>query len=64
MKQKRFTFVVPIMIIVMVVALWMLNDGYSDIQFGIRLIIAIGAGLFSGVISYFLFPENEGKKRP
>ncbi|GHH99473.1 histidine kinase [Neobacillus kokaensis] len=63
MKQKRFTFVMPIMIIVMVVALWMLNEEYSEVQLGIRVIIAIGAALFSGVISYFLFPENEEKKR-
>jgi hypothetical protein len=51
------------MIIVMAVAIWMLNEEFSEIQLGIRLIIAIGAALFSGVISYFLFPENEGKKR-
>ncbi|MFJ5718045.1 histidine kinase [Neobacillus novalis] len=63
MKPKRITLVIPIMIIVMAVAIWMLNEEFSEIQLGIRLIIAIGAALFSGVISYFLFPENEGKKR-
>ncbi|MED4203537.1 histidine kinase [Neobacillus mesonae] len=62
MKQKRFTYVIPIMIVVMAVALWMLNEEYSNIQLGIRLLISIGAALLSGVISYFLFPENEEKK--
>ncbi|AZU65150.1 histidine kinase [Neobacillus mesonae] len=50
------------MIVVMAVALWMLNEEYSNIQLGIRLLISIGASLLSGVISYFLFPENEEKK--
>lgn len=49
------------MIIVGIAALWMLNAGYSEIDFAIRLLIALGAVIFSGVISYFLFPENEGK---
>ena len=55
MKPKRITIVIPIMIIVMVAAIWMLNKDFSEIQLGIRLIIAIGAALFSGVISYFSF---------
>ncbi|MFF2449037.1 histidine kinase [Neobacillus sp. NPDC058068] len=63
MKPKRITLIIPIMIIVMAVALWMLNKDFSEIQLGIRLIIALGAALFSGAISYFLFPNNEGRKR-
>ncbi len=62
LKTKRFMFVIPITIIVLVVAIWMLNGGYSEIEPSIRLMIAIGAAIFSGVISYFLFPENEGKR--
>jgi hypothetical protein len=49
------------MIVVGIVALWMLNTGYSEIDFIVRLVIAIGAVILSGVISYFLFPEHEGK---
>lgn len=63
MKVKRFAFVVPIMSIVLAAAIWMLNEGYSDIKIEIRMMIAFGAALFSGIISYFLFPENEGKNR-
>ncbi|MBM4764766.1 histidine kinase [Bacillus sp. B15-48] len=63
MKSKRFTIVIPIMIIVLAIAIWMLNKDFQEIQLGIKLIIAIGAALFSGAISYILFPENEEKKR-
>ncbi|MCM3569334.1 histidine kinase [Neobacillus mesonae] len=64
MSKKRLTYVIPIMIVVMVVAISMLNQEHTEVQLGIRIIIAIGAALFSGVISYFLFPENEKKNRP
>ncbi|MGG0719647.1 histidine kinase [Robertmurraya massiliosenegalensis] len=63
MKTKRITFIIPIMIIVGVVATWMLQTGYSEIDFSIRMLITLGAVIFSGIISYFLFPENEGNKR-
>ncbi|MDQ0154472.1 histidine kinase [Robertmurraya andreesenii] len=62
MKSKRLTFSIPIMIVVWFVAMWMLNSGYEEIQYSIRLMIAIGAVIVSGVISYFLFPDHEGKK--
>ncbi|MBM4763193.1 histidine kinase [Bacillus sp. B15-48] len=63
MKSKKFTFVIPIMVIVLAIAIWMLYKDYTELQLGVRLIIAIGAALLSGVISYFLFPENGEKKR-
>ncbi len=63
LKQKRFAFVIPIMIGVTIIAIYMLNGEFSEIPMGTRLMIAIGAGLLSGLISYFLFPEEEGKKR-
>ncbi|MBM4764835.1 histidine kinase [Bacillus sp. B15-48] len=61
--KSKLIFVIPIMVIVLAIAIWMLNKDYPEIQLGIRLTISIGAALISGVISYFLFPENEGKKR-
>ncbi|WP_453996064.1 histidine kinase [Bacillus nitroreducens] len=62
MKLKRFTLVIPIMALVLVLAIWMLNKDYSEIESGTRFMIAAGAALFSGLISFFLFPENEEKK--
>lgn len=50
---------IPIMILVGVIAYWMLQDGYQEIDASIRILITIGAALLSGLISYFLFPEEE-----
>lgn len=50
------------MLIVGIAAMWMLNVGYSEIQMPIRIFIAVGAVLLSGVISFFLFPESEQRK--
>ncbi len=50
------------MALVLVLAIWMLNKDYSEIESGTRFMIAAGAALFSGLISFFLFPENEEKK--
>lgn len=50
---------IPIMIIVGIAAFWMLYTGYSEISSSIRLLITLGAVILSGIISYFLFPENE-----
>ncbi|MDM5226882.1 histidine kinase [Cytobacillus sp. NJ13] len=59
MKNRKF-IVIPIMIFVAATAMWMLNKDYQQIDMLIRLMIAAGAALLSGVISYFLFkPEKE-----
>jgi hypothetical protein len=48
------------MILVAAAAMWMLNKDHQQIDLLIRLLIAAGAALLSGVISYFLFkPEKE-----
>lgn len=60
-NSKRMTFSIPIMAIVGIAALWMLNKSYSEIALSIRILIALGAVLLSGGISYFLFPNEEGK---
>jgi hypothetical protein len=43
------------MIIVVVLAMGMLEKDYSEINMITRLMISIGAGILSGLISYFLF---------
>ncbi|MDF1508555.1 histidine kinase [Robertmurraya sp. DFI.2.37] len=63
MKSKRVTFIIPIMMVVGIASIWMLQTGYSEIDLTIRLFITFGAVVFSGIISYFLFPENEENKR-
>lgn len=51
------------MMVVGIASIWMLQTGYSEIDLTIRLFITFGAVVFSGIISYFLFPENEENKR-
>ncbi|CAM3373351.1 histidine kinase [Cytobacillus oceanisediminis] len=59
MKNRKL-IVIPIMILVAAAAMWMLNKDYQQIDMSIRMLIAAGAALLSGAISYFLFkPEKE-----
>lgn len=51
------------MVIVGIASIYMLQTGYSEIDLSIRMLITFGAVIFSGIISYFLFPENEENKR-
>jgi hypothetical protein len=53
--MEKFPFIIPIMIIVVVIAMWMLGKDYSEINIMTRIMIAVGAGIFSGLISFFLF---------
>lgn len=53
--MKKFPITIPIMIIVIVLAMWMLEKDYSEINMMTRLMISLGAGIFSGLISFFLF---------
>jgi hypothetical protein len=60
--MKRFRFVIPIMILVVGLALWMLQKDYSEIELSIRILIAVGAALLSGIISYFLMADEANKR--
>ncbi|MDR7075689.1 hypothetical protein J2Y03_000677 [Neobacillus niacini] len=53
--MKKFPVTIPIMLIVVVIAMWMLEKDYSEINFMTRIMISVGAGIFSGLISFFLF---------
>ncbi len=52
--MKRFIFVVPTMILVFSIAVWMLDKDYAMINSETRLLIATGASVFSGVLTFFL----------
>ncbi|MBT2688806.1 histidine kinase [Bacillus sp. ISL-47] len=59
MKNRKL-IVIPIMVLVAAAAMWMLSKDYQQIDLSIRMLIAAGAALLSGVISYFLFkPEKD-----
>jgi hypothetical protein len=53
--MKKLPITIPIMIIVVVLAMWMLEKDYSEISLMTRLMISLAAGIFSGLISFFLF---------
>lgn len=59
---RAFKFVIPIMLIVAWASWALLGRNYTDVPETTRLYITIGAVIVSGVISYFLFPENEEKR--
>ncbi|MDQ0215274.1 sugar phosphate permease [Oikeobacillus pervagus] len=64
--MKKLSFVIPIMILVASIAIWMLNKDYSEIDWQIRMMIAGGAAVLSGIISFFLLgnEEKEGDQFP
>ncbi len=60
---KRLKIVIPISIIVFIFAIRILDQNYGeDISIEIRTIIAFSGAVFSGLISYFLFPSNQDPK--
>ncbi len=57
--MKRIAlFALPIMILVYILSARVLNHNFSEIDPQTRFYIAIGAALFSGLISYFLFKSD------
>lgn len=61
--MKRFLFIIPIMIVVAVIAMWMLEKDYSEIELNTRLIIAVSAAVLSGVTSFFLLGSNGNENK-
>lgn len=59
---RAFKFVIPIMIIVAPISWMMLNKSHTEVPETSRVLITIGATIVSGIISYFLFPKNEGEE--
>lgn len=61
--MRAFKFVIPMMLLVGGVAWVMLNKNFTDVPVMSRFYITLGAMVLSGVISFFLFPKDEGKRR-
>ncbi|MGD6967140.1 histidine kinase [Rossellomorea vietnamensis] len=59
--KKRLAVAISVSVLVFILALWFLSSNYSEIEQLIRILIALGGTILSGVITYFLFPENERK---
>lgn len=52
--MKKLKMIVPVMIVVFLLAVWILNKDYSILSLYIRILIASGGALLSGVLTYFL----------
>ena len=61
--MKALVYVIPIMIIVAWGSWIMLNRNHTDVPEVSRVLITVGAVIVSGIISYFLFPKDEVKKK-
>lgn len=62
MEKKRFKFVIPVMVIVAISAMFMIDKYYAEVPSLDRVLITIGATLLSGVLAYFLFPQQGENK--
>lgn len=60
--MRAFKFVIPIMVIIAWVSWVTLARDHAAVPEKIRVYITIGAVLLSGIISYYLFPKDEGEK--
>ncbi|KMY33653.1 hypothetical protein ACZ11_00760 [Lysinibacillus xylanilyticus] len=58
MEKKRFKFVIPVMVIVAIGSVYMLRNYYAEVPNLDQLLITISATLVSGVLAYFLFPQQ------
>lgn len=64
MEKRRFKFVIPVMVVVVIGSIYILNmNDYTEVLTLHKFLITVSATLFSGVIAYFLFPHND-EKRP
>lgn len=61
--MRAAKFVIPIMMIIAWASWVMLNRNHTDVPPNTRVLITIGAVILSGVISYFLFPHDEGEDK-
>lgn len=62
MEKKRFKFVIPVMVIVAIGSIYILRNYYAEVPDIEQVLIAIGATLGSGVLAYFLFPQQGENK--
>ena len=59
---RAFKFVIPVMLLVGGFGWMKLTKEFQEVPGLTRLAIIIGAMIVSGIISYFLFPKDEGEK--
>lgn len=56
--MKRFKIVLPTMILVAVLAIWMLGKYHSAVPLQLRILIAVGGALLSGMCTFFMSKQD------
>ena len=64
MDKKRFKYVIPVVVIVAIGCIYMLSTQYEEVALKDKVLIGVVATIFSGMITYHLFPNNEEKTDP
>ena len=60
-EKKRLKFVIPLTVVVAVSSTIMVFNRFEEVPSLHKFLILLGAGIFTAVITYFLFPQrNEG----
>lgn len=59
MEKRRLKFVIPTVVIVATSAILMLEKYYKEVPTDHKVLIVIGATIFSAILAYGLFPHND-----
>lgn len=62
MDKRRLKFVIPIMVIVAVTAIFMLVNYYEEVPTSHKVLIVFSATIFSGFLAHGLFPHDQISK--
>ena len=62
MDKKRFKYVIPVMVVVAIGSIIMLTTKYEEVATKDAILIGVVATIFSGMIAYQIFPNNDEKK--
>lgn len=57
-QKGRLKFVIPLTISVVVASSILIFNKYPEVESSHKFYILLGAGIFTGIISYFLFPQR------
>ncbi|MFD1929708.1 histidine kinase [Sporosarcina siberiensis] len=60
--MKPFRLIIPVVLIVGIYSWMKMEKDFAEVPETSRILITIGAVIVSGIISYFLFPKNEGEE--
>lgn len=60
--MQFFKYSIPIAFIVGTLAWIMLGNSYEEVDYGTRVWITLGAGAFSGLLSFVLFRKEKEEK--